>query len=354
MRGLAALWVVYFHISHFWIPSGHVFTFSTIGPLEPLLNKGHLGVDTFFMLSGFVIAYVYRDSLKVFSLDRTKKFLLLRIARIFPVHYATIILVALLNFRNADFLRSSSPYFSPLALLYNLLNVQDWEVTSTLTWNYPAWSVSAEWLAYLLFPFLNIFLSSLRCVFFNSLIVILAFVSLLVFSNYNQNTLDWTVHLGATRALIEFVLGYGLNGIVQELRARENYWIFRAADLTALATSALLVYLCFTYLDVQDVTLVSLIALILGSVALSSGVATRVLSLPPLIFLGEISYSIYMLHFPIQTLFFVNMPPARIENMLLPNISVLVTVVAAYVLYTTLENPTRKWVRRKLAQSSAQ
>lgn len=346
MRGLAALWVVYFHISHFWIPSGRVFTFTSVGLLEPLLNKGHLGVDTFFMLSGFVIAYVYRDSLRVFSFDKVKKFVLLRVARIFPVHYATIILVALLNFKNADFFKIDSPYFSPLALVYNLLNIQDWEVTSSLTWNYPAWSVSAEWLAYLLFPFMNIGLSLLRGVLMNSLLVTAAFVGLVIFSTCNQNTLDWTVHMGATRALIEFILGYGLNGVVQELRQLGRNWIFQVADLTTFVTFIIFLFGVFALQDIQDVSIVGLIALMLGSVALSRGMARRLLSVAPLVFLGEISYSIYMLHFPIQTLFFVNMNLAHINNMLLPNVSVVATIVAAYVMYRTLESPARTWVRQ--------
>ena len=72
IRGLAAIWVVFFHYNR---------TFE-------LSQMGYLGVDLFFILSGFIISYVYMDKFSSSELvsKNIKRFLALRLARIYPLH----------------------------------------------------------------------------------------------------------------------------------------------------------------------------------------------------------------------------------------------------------------------------
>ena len=147
LRGVAALMVALLH-----------FNFDVAGRFgqiyENLTRMGFLGVDLFFILSGFVIAYKYHDIRRFWSRDYVR-FMWFRFWQIYPTHffitifYVPIVVTSLLLSYHVDPER-----FSLSSLIANLLMVQSWLGSDTMTWNVPAWSVSAEWLAYVLFPVL--------------------------------------------------------------------------------------------------------------------------------------------------------------------------------------------------------
>ena len=89
IRGIAALWVVILHGATY-------VNASSVLPqwLSNIINKGWLGVDLFFILSGFVIAYVHQSDFVQLKFNSIKQFLKLRLARIYPAHLvATLILI---------------------------------------------------------------------------------------------------------------------------------------------------------------------------------------------------------------------------------------------------------------------
>lgn len=123
--------------------------------LTGLFERARLGVDAFFILSGFILIHAYDRELieRRFSYRR---FLVARAARIFPLHLAVLAfmgaLVAGATLVGADFNRSG---YTPTGLLKSGLLVQSWGVAPFPTkwsWNGPSWSLSAEWFAYLCFP----------------------------------------------------------------------------------------------------------------------------------------------------------------------------------------------------------
>jgi peptidoglycan/LPS O-acetylase OafA/YrhL len=124
LRGVAALTVLIFHVTPDF--------------------RSYLAVDLFFLLSGFVLTYVYRE----IELTRQSyfNFLKARLARIYPVHLMMlVVLLPMLDTR---------PDFSSGGLLSSLLLMQSpWH---SICWNYASWSISAEWHSYLLFPILVI------------------------------------------------------------------------------------------------------------------------------------------------------------------------------------------------------
>ena len=132
LRGIAAAGVLAFHIG---------------APIP-----GYLCVDLFFMLSGFVLMHAYSEHFaRSVSGAADRRFLRARLARIYPVHILTILLLLPLF--------GSDPSFSLGALIHNLLLTQGpW--LSEASWNYGAWSISAEWHAYLIFPFLVVVVSA--------------------------------------------------------------------------------------------------------------------------------------------------------------------------------------------------
>jgi peptidoglycan/LPS O-acetylase OafA/YrhL len=138
LRGLAALAVLIFHRG---VNFGGVG-----GPLGTAIGHGYLAVDLFFVISGFVLNHVYGRTFADFGWADILSFLWARFARIYPVHVVTLIL--LLPFYG-------NQGFSGAALAENLLFIQIF-LAPMLTWNDGAWSISAEWYAYLLFPFIVI------------------------------------------------------------------------------------------------------------------------------------------------------------------------------------------------------
>ena len=142
LRFFAALWVVLYH---YWPNLDAAVTLA-------LVAKGYLGVELFFVLSGFILCHVY---LSAVGEGRFKygPFLWNRLARVYPLHLATLagmvalgVVAGLAGIAiDADILRWD-------ALPANLLMVQAWGFAPAAAFNHPSWSISAEWFAYLTFP----------------------------------------------------------------------------------------------------------------------------------------------------------------------------------------------------------
>ncbi len=142
LRFVAALWVALFS---FW---PHL----DVAGTPMIIAKGYLGVELFFVLSGFIIAHVYleRFGQKRFSY---RAFVAARLARIYPLHLAALltVLASGLAASAAGIAISDNVLHWP-SLIPNLLMINAWGVTDVAGWNHPSWSVSAEWFAYLTFP----------------------------------------------------------------------------------------------------------------------------------------------------------------------------------------------------------
>src|ERR1700688_4009579 len=133
--------------------------------ISQLPAKGYLGVDFFFILSGFILSHVYLDGLSLGTVH-PYDFYIKRLARIYPVHLFTLLLTVFLAAAFLQLSRYMYPtivtpgFFSdvcpPGRFLANLLLVHawGWERNTLYSLNKPSWSISAEWFAYLLFPML--------------------------------------------------------------------------------------------------------------------------------------------------------------------------------------------------------
>ncbi len=145
-RGLFAAWVFIYHVN--------LHAQFSLGPAARLIQRGYLGVDGFFVLSGLILARVHPELSR--STATARRFWGKRLARVYPVHLAIIVLlsVLLLAGLSAGIAPQDPTRFTLGSLIENLLLIQGWGLGDGWSWNYPSWSVSTEWAGYLLFPFL--------------------------------------------------------------------------------------------------------------------------------------------------------------------------------------------------------
>lgn len=157
-RGLAALAVVLWHWQHFFFDGalpGTAFVRDAqpfYGVLALFYEKGWLAVDFFFALSGFVFCCLYARPIHQRRVD-ARTFFLLRLSRLYPLHLATLLLVAGLQWQQ---IRSQGGYFvyqlnDAYHFVLNLFFASAWGLEKGFSFNAPVWSVSIEALLYGLF-----------------------------------------------------------------------------------------------------------------------------------------------------------------------------------------------------------
>jgi peptidoglycan/LPS O-acetylase OafA/YrhL len=314
LRGIAALSVVIWHWQHFFAISGHFQPGwqRTAEPLywllKPLYDRGWEAVDLFFSLSGFIFFWLYAEALREGRMG-AGRFALLRFSRLYPLHLATLLLVAALQ---TVFFRTTGTFF--------IYGVNDWQhfvsgLAMAQQWlppnldqsfNGPAWSVSIEVLLYgVFFAFCRLGLKS------HWWSAIVAFGAILL--------LPWNEFIA--RGLMGFFVGGLAFHAVEAIKMRANaktiargiallailVWLAAIADFyvgartdSFLAAHAMLPilgdrqsYYFFVCVFIFVVSPLTIVALALHEQILG-GRYTRVS------FLGDISYSTYMLHFPMQ------------------------------------------------------
>jgi peptidoglycan/LPS O-acetylase OafA/YrhL len=271
LRGLAAFAVLAFHCA------APVFGGAARVPLP--LGRGYLAVDLFFLLSGFVLMHVHeREFGGGVTATKLKSFLLARFARTYPVHAAVLLMLLPLY--------GSRPEFSGTALLPNLLLMQIWR--GDMTWNFGAWSVGAEWHAYLLFPLLVMPLR-LRAALGIAMVLILclATLAIAIVASGNSGNIAMSPSV-LLRCLPEFVAGMAIHRIYRENWLRR----FFAGDGAAVAVA--IAALALASIPGTDLAVVVMLALLLLAAAHNRGWVARVLATRAPLFLGRISYSLYM------------------------------------------------------------
>ena len=298
LRGIAAWAVVVYHARLSlldWMPGWMIDGF----------GYGYLAVDIFFMLSGFVIWLNYGPKLRAAGLREAPRFWWRRFARIWPLHGAILAAMVVFALALAATGRSTANYpFAELPL--HLLLVQNWGLTPELSWNHPAWSISAEAGAYLLFP-LVVTLWRIERLSPVSLIAVLTLLAIglhLAFALPGFDSLgDQITTLGLFRCVAEFGMGMVLANLWLAWRER------RFALLGSAACGVVLMALGIGGWLAQTLFIPLMFAAFLLALALDRGPLARGLASRPLRWLGDVSYATYLVHFPLFILFkllFVN------------------------------------------------
>ncbi|KGM33646.1 acyltransferase family protein [Inquilinus limosus] len=348
LRGIAALCVVVFHYSVGSFPNLHL-TDATF-----FVGKSYLFVDLFFALSGFILMHVYGRSFADGPSSATLgPFLRARLARLYPLHLAILGGFVLLELLKLAIDRSGLDAFGgthTLATLPgSLLLLNATGIYDTLTWNGPSWSISAEWLVGLAFPLLVPIVARLRPAgLFLLYVATLAGFALL--SAGPQLDLDLTSDWGVPRCFLGFT-----GGMVLYRVWRDGAPGWMATDAAALATAAGIVLAM--HLNTRGVFIVPLFGLLILCLAQNTARVGRAMATRPMIFLGEISYAVYLAQILVLDSVHLGWRLATGHEFeeagfsALQSLGVIALMVAALLpisvlLHRAVEVPARGWLRR--------
>jgi len=332
LRGVAAGWVILMHFRD--ITPTRVWEFPI---LDTLIVNGEYGVDIFFVLSGFILSYVYTASFqRSVSADQVRRFIVYRFARIYPVHLVTFaVMLALLAVKLMTSGSGGLPErYDPLTIATTLTLTHAW-VPGIQTPNMPAWSISAEWFAYLLFPPLCFFLSYRK---WTPVLYVAMGLGLAFFAPLGNYCL--------THVLSGFLIGMAAYRAMPAAR-----WL-KIGRYAGLGATAAIVFWAQGPAPRVEIGLLLFAALIV-TLTDPRDLLSRLLSWRAVVYLGEISYSLYMVHWPARVavrnglqVFGIldTLPPALVVSAY-----VLVAFVGAVASFHFVELPGRAFVRKAAA-----
>lgn len=298
LRGVAALGIVVYHMRPALAYAPEL-RFAA-GAFE----KYFLLLDLFFVVSGFAIASGYGDvfSRRVAAADY-RRFLWGRFARLYPLYVTVLLILAVqetvyLVLGDAGVLTPpwtpwARPVAEPVGFIASLFLVQSWGFINKLVWIIPAWYVSALLAAYLAFPFIARASSGLSPRLAGPVLVGLAGVAAMsLHIAYQAGAFPGNNDWSPVRAILEFTLGYGLARLGPGPSWRRHLQL----PLLVLVGFAL-------HAPWRDEISLALLALFLWSLLDDRGLVAAPLKSRALVWLGSISYAIFLLHQPMLSWF---------------------------------------------------
>jgi peptidoglycan/LPS O-acetylase OafA/YrhL len=326
LRGVAAMWVFLFHLGTkrpmfphgllAWVPIG----------------RGYIAVDLFFILSGFVMALTYRDSFltRPFAVAYPD-FLMRRVARVMPLNAVIVVILALavwLGGRAGDTFAVAQ---NPWAVITNLFLVQDWGLFRSI--DKPSWSVSVEMAVYLAYPALLVLAWSRRWWLAG---VVASVAALFWLASVGQGSVSQGLLAG------DFIRGFA--GFTFGLLCCR---VFRGSGLPLSAgmldLAILAIFWAALIVFPADLPAILVCPFLILFLAYETGLFARFLHLGPLHYLGQISYSIYLVHYAV--LGGLNLLPIG-SNGVYFMAAVLLTLAISATTYHGIERPARRWIAR--------
>jgi peptidoglycan/LPS O-acetylase OafA/YrhL len=349
IRGNLALWVV---IYHFW-PDVPAF-FHACDLFSPVIAKGDFPLTTFYLFSGIVLAHNYRQIGRSPTRAVVIRFLYKRLARIYPVHFVSLmaVLAMVLVSRSRGWSIEGSGYTS-WDFVLNLFLVHTWVPHFSLNWNYPSWSISSEWFAYLFFCPLMILCHRLPSRIVGAVFALSIIGTLAIYYSPKETPYRELLCVVPTFAW-GAIFVYAWNG---KAEADNGGMIATAAHRFAIVPVLLVIATCYVPSPYYTACLLLSLGMLLQSLYLAGARPSRLFDWTPVKYLGEVSYSLYMTHTLAQKVLYQLLPTGQHVESVLPVrllllISYIVAIGAATVImYYLIERPALKFMRPTLSRS---
>lgn len=316
LRGVVALWVAFFHFSFF----RNEF-------IQDIVGKGYVAVDIFFVLSAFLLTVSYAGKFKTLNYKIIEVFYKKRINRIYPVYIISVIFIVLFLEKS-----SISGFFINATLLQCFFN-PDYLL------NVVYWSLSTEWVCYLIFPFILWLI--LRYKIRSEVLIIASLVLRFVLPYFPNNLYlgsEIPMKVGESSRYLD--LSYGL---VSLLRTVSSYFLgigvallpsFKMKKENFVIYILLLLFVSMLFIEKGLLFIPLLSALMIKY--LYEGKQNFIktfLETKAVYFLGNISYSLYIIHYVVKKQNFVIVHSYHLNNLLLISFSLLLS----YISYMLIE-----------------
>ena len=357
LRGVAALMVIWYHVFE-------GFAFASNSAIETL-NHGYLAVDFFFILSGFVIGYAYDD--RCGKSLTMKDFFKRRLIRLHPMVIMGAVLGAI-TFCIQGSVQWDGTHVAISMIMLSLLCTiffipampgVGYEVRGNgemFPLNGPCWSLFFEYIGNILYALFIRRLSNKALTVF----VVLLGVALAAFAVFNVSTygnigVGWTLDGvnflgGSLRMLFPFSLGMLMSRNFKPMKVKGAFWICTIALIALFSVPYLegLEPLCMNGVYEAFCVIVAFpIILWIGA----SGTTTDKQSTKICKFLGDISYPVYVIHYPLMYLFYAWL----IENQLYTlgetwHVALCVfilSIILAYLCLKLYDEPIRKYLAKR-------
>ena len=334
-RFIAAISIVIYHYGKNIFPFDQEF-------VSFIFKQANIGVSYFFVLSGFVMIIAYSHIKKIVP----KVYLKRRFARIYPVYFLAILLFLV-------YAILSQGHINFIEVLLNITMTQAWIPGKALSLNFPGWSLSVEAFFYILFPFLYNKVYSkyplkkisipILIVFITSQISVFILHNSAFYSGYPSPSHDFIFYFPIMH-LSSFLMG-NLAGLYfinyNKPKKNNDYFILIVLALIILA-------LRFDIgLDYHNGGLSVLFVPLILLIAHNKGIITKICNWKPFIFLGEISYGIYILQVPIYRGATKLFKSLNLEHPFLKfYISLVLLIIVSALSYKYIEKPLRQKINK--------
>ena len=368
LRGLAALCVVFWHWQHFFYTGTRagIVTAKEL-PLYKIFflfyHEGYLAVELFFCLSGFVFYWLYAKAIAERTVS-AREFFVLRFSRLYPLHFATLaaVVIGQLIFYAAFKTYYVYTFNDVFHLLLNVFFVSSWGFERGYSFNAPIWSVSVEVFAYALF-FCFCRLVPVRLISALAISVAGFALGFTFYAPIGRGIgsfflggcaclcYEWVVGKGYTRqaawSLISVTVLFWLAAIV----TISDTWGVHSAALEYLPLISPIVSLVAVvgkpFAKWPQATLFPMSVLALALLETSRGSLGKRLA-----FLGDISYSSYLFHFPLQLVLMTLVLWLSISQTVFSSPAMLVAffvllLLVSFASYNFYELPAQRFLRKK-------
>lgn len=365
VRGGLTFFIIFFHWRHFFYDGGEVSPdfLITSQPLfsifTPLYSQGVYAVDFFFSLSGFVFFWLYAEPIASKAVSASK-YAALRFSRLYPLHIASLLLVIVAQQITVAQTGAISVYQENdwYHLLLNIFFVNAWSFEEGFSFNGPAWTVSIEVLMYIAF-FLLAFIGKAQS------FVVAFSISLfgILVEEYVNLQIGMGLHSffigGATFIIYSKLMKYKVTHILAFLTPIcALLWLIAIVDMYSTVAPTLKAFtpefIFHQAIDTLDSSLFATMLVVPTTIlflALSEtvrGTLGRRIHV-----VGDLSYALYLLHFPLQLAFLIVTNWIGVDRSFYYSITALVSYFLvlwslAYLSYFYFELPCQKYLRKTL------
>ena len=336
LRFISAFSILVWHYQHFNYPlkSIDMHTQPFYEYLKIFYNHGYMGVNFFWCISGFIFYWKYGNNIKHLKFSN---FFISRFSRLYPLHFITLILVLFLQ--NLYFSLNQNYFITQYNDFYHfflhLFFASNWGFEKGMSFNGVIWSVSIEVLVYALFFILLTTFN--KNIFVNILIVIICLFFKVIYEHLAHNLIDC--------ALFFFIGGF-LSFILNFKKFYKKF--FKLCSLLFILTLFFIVNMNLFNFDnfmyIVQIFLYPSLILLSCEIYFNNKNLTKIFR-----FLGNLTYSSYLLHFPIQI--FISMLYLKIDEEIPFNDNlfflfyIFVVLILSYYSFKYFEDPCKKKIR---------